>query len=473
MQLLAPGVWPEAVDTHGGRIAIRNLRARSWALVLAIVVVLAPVVAPRTAQPASRYALTVAIVDHGTIDLGRYQGLLGIDHAIYRGHLRSDKGPGQPLLGVAAYAMARALGAPAVKPKMAIRGDLSLWWLTVTTATIPFALLCLCMFRRVAKRSIESALVATLSVMIGSIALPHAVNLYAHSLSALFGYAAFCVVADAEPRRGSAMRFVVGGALLGAAVATEYHLAIVAVVVGVVVLRRSLRSAVWLAIGSVPPLAGLAWYQWRAFGAPWHTPFAYYAGTLGGTTKGGYSFPTLSGLNDTLLGNRGVLMTSPILVVAAIAALVLSLDRKRRRLDDVVAVVVFVGYVALVAGWSGTQYLEEPGPRYLIPAIPFLAAPLTTVWPSISKWARLVVAWGSGLMLAAATTFILVSMSDTPVNAYVNRVAHHRFLPTVWSLAFGAAGLWIYGATCGVALIWLRRTGRSTGITFRHKQAPR
>jgi pimeloyl-ACP methyl ester carboxylesterase len=51
-------------------------------------------VAPRTAQPASRYALTAALVDRGTVDISHYEPMLGVDRAIYDGMvaaLQSDR----------------------------------------------------------------------------------------------------------------------------------------------------------------------------------------------------------------------------------------------------------------------------------------------------------------------------------------------------------------------------------------------
>ncbi len=431
---------------------------------------LAPFVGPRTAQPSSRYALTAAIVDRHTVDVGAYRAILGVDHAIYRGKWRSDKGPGQPLLAVPFYALARLAGANAVDNSVSFDHDLVLWWLTFTTATLPFALLLMVVYRVVARRHQHTAFVATVGMLAGSIALPHAVNLYAHTLSALLGFSGYAVLrlgASGDDRKSLPVwRLLASGGLLGAAVATEYHLAIVAVVVAAVVFVQQRRRTGWLALGSVPPLSILALYQWRAFGALWHTPFAYYAGMLGGTTKGGYSFPSAQGLFDAVLGNRGLAITGPLVLLGALAALVQcrrsSSPHNDGRRDAVVGIIVFVGYLGLVAGWSGTKYLEEPGPRYLIPAIPFLVAPLAAVWSQLHVIARLAAWWGIALMTAATTTFILVATNDTPLNAYVNRVAEHRFLPTVWSLAFGSIGVWMYVASVVLALRWCWHSARVT-----------
>jgi hypothetical protein len=446
----------------GARATAIHHRRVGRALFVAVVIMLGAYVAPRTYQPASRYSLTAALADHGTIDIGHYRPMLGIDRAVYKGHLRSDKGPAQPLLAVPFYEAAKLVGAPSIAPQAPLRGDLMLWWLTLWSATVPFALLCALVYRRCARYAPRGALPATIALMGASIALPHAVNLYAHALSALLGYAAYAAIAGDDVTRG---RVFAAGFLAAAAIATEYQLALVAATVFVMVLLRARRRALWFVGGALPPLAGLAYYQWRAFGAPWHTPFAYYAGKLGGTSSGGYSVPRWAWFSDAVLGNRGLLITSPIVLVALIAAIALAVRRPATapnavRREAVVGVVVFAAYLALVSGWSGTPWLEEPGPRYLIAAIPFLGVPLAVGWRRLRTIATIATLWGGFLMVAAATTFILVATDDTPVNAYVNRVANHRFLPTVWSLELGTAGPWLYAASVVLVLHWLYRTAK-------------
>ena len=142
--------------------------------------------------------------------------MLGVDHALFEGHLRSDKGPGQPVLAAPFYMLARAVGAPAISAKPRKTDDLMLWWLTLTTSVLPFALLCALAYRRCARVAPRGALVATLSLLIASIALPVTTSLFAHSLSALLGYAAYALIVDTWPSR---WRMLAAGALTGAAIA--------------------------------------------------------------------------------------------------------------------------------------------------------------------------------------------------------------------------------------------------------------
>ena len=96
-------------------------------------------------------------------------------------------------------------------------------------------------------------------------------------------------------------------------------------------------------------------------------------------SEGGYSIPALHGSWSVLFGNRGLWLgradrarrrSSPRSGsrYRATGARAPARDRRRSRSS--------FPYLVLCAGWSGLPLLEEPGPRYLIPALPFLAVPL-------------------------------------------------------------------------------------------------
>ena len=111
------------------------------------------------------------------------------------------------------------------------------------------------------------------------------------------------------------------------------------------------------------------------------------------------------------------------------------------RRHAIVALAVVVPYLVLCAGWSGLPILEEPGPRYLIPALPFLAVPLAATWDRL--WRPMVLASILGVAIAvpATTTFILLRIKQPPFPELLNRVRDHEFLTTVWAMAVGRAGV--------------------------------
>ncbi len=429
---------------------------------LALLIVVGPIVARDTAQPASRYALTAAIAEHGTVDLTLYRHRLGVDHAVYRGHLRSDKAPGQPLLAVPVYLAGRALGAASATHARE-RGDLGLWWQTLWSALLPFAILVGLMFL-IAERFVRrnAALVVALMLGVCTMMLEHAVNLYAHDLAALFGFGAWLAIEEAPI---TARRAVLGGFLAGMALLTEYESGIILAVLAVYLLVRHRARIGWFVAGTIAPLGVLAWYQWDAFGAPWHTPSAYYAGTINGTTRGGYRVPGLHDMVSVVFGNRGLLVGAPIAIVAIVAAVWLAVSESGAvRRHAIVALAVTIPYLVLCAGWSGLPLLEEPGPRYLIPALPFLAVPLAATWDRLWRPMFLAAVFGAAVAIPTATTYILLRISQPPFPELLDRVRAHAFLPTIWSMAFGRAGIVLYAfsvfaVVAGLARVWTRAPG--------------
>ena len=425
---------------------------------LALLVVIGPIVANDTAQPASRYSLTASLAEHGSVDLAPYRDRLGVDHALYRGEWRSDKAPGQPLLGVPAYLVGRAMGAESAAHAR-VHGDLGLWWQTFWSALVPFAALVALMFlfaTRFARRG--PALAVALLIGVGTMMLPHGVNLYAHDLAALLGFGAWMVL---EPVPISARRAALGGLLAGAAVLTEYESGIILLALaGYLIARQRARIGAYV-FATLVPIGVLAAYQWIAFGAPWHTPSSYYAGTINGTSEGGYTIPRVQEMVQVVFGYRGLVVGAPIALVGLVAAGSLALrGESRLRNHGAVALAVFVPYLVLCAGWSGLPILEEPGPRYLIPALPFLAVPLAALWDRLWRPMLLASLVGAAIAVPTAFTFILLRIHQPPYPELLNRVRAHHFVPTLWSMGLGRFGVALYAATIVAAVSAFVRAAR-------------
>ena len=81
--------------------------------------------------------------------------------------------------------------------------------------------------------------------------------------------------------------------------------------------------------------------------------------------------PTLHGLREVLVGNRGLLVFSPVVLAAAVGLGLLW--RRGERAEALLAATVVVLFVLLDAGYFLPYGGGTPGPRFLAPALPFLA----------------------------------------------------------------------------------------------------
>jgi hypothetical protein len=87
---------------------------------------------------------------------------------------------------------------------------------------------------------------------------------------------------------------------------------------------------------------------------------------------------------QVLVGDRGLLIVSPIAVVALIG---LTLLAREHRAEAIACAAIFLGFLVLSVGYFLPYGGVSPGPRFLVPSLPFLAVGLGPVFarlPGIS-----------------------------------------------------------------------------------------
>lgn len=380
-------------------------RPRYELLILALVAV---AVLPRVYEPISqdttRICLSRAIV------AGRLSadGCLAnqVDRARYGGHLYTDKAPGMSVLDIVPAEIVR-LPPPSRWDPL---GDIRLWFVRLIASGLPFLVCVLCVGRICEGIAPGFGAAAMVAFALGTEMNTLGIAGFDHVLTATLGFLAFALAWGRRP--------FAAGLAAGAALTTEYEAAAILVIVGLYTLLGGRRGGLRYALGTVPGIALLGAYDWAAFGAPWHPSYRYVANVFAERQQSGLlgiSVPSLHSTNAFFLGDRGLLIASPV-VVAAAAGLVL-VWRQGHRAEALVCAAVTAVFGIAECGYFEPYGGGSPGPRFFAPALPFLALGLA---PAFARRRSLVAALTAASIVASTA----LAMSWTTVGI------HYR--ETVW-----------------------------------------
>src|SRR5262249_40968907 len=336
-------------------------------------------------QDQSRLCLTEALL-HGNVSNDTCLAS-AFDHSIYGGHLYSDKAPGLSMLAIPAVALVQPSS-----PAAWSSHDIRLWAVRVLTVGIAFVL-CAFLVGRVSEGVAPGfGGISLVTFAVGTLVAPLGAVMFEHVPAATLAFAAFLLAWTRRP--------LLAGLLGGAALLVEYEtgliLAVLACYIALVVGWRPLAAFVG---GLVPGVVLLGAYDEAAFGAPWHLSYRYIGNVLAEEQSSGFfaiGAPHLFG-TQVFAGSRGLLVVSPVLVLAAFGLVRLGRIHHAKAIAIGVVTVLLVlddcGYFDPYGGWSGSF---SPGPRFLVAALPFLALGLGPAF-----------AWRPRLTLAAAVISVI------------------------------------------------------------------
>jgi hypothetical protein len=316
----------------------------------------------------SRWLLDKSIVERGTIEvtaaaaeLGpRFEDLAQIGDRFY-----SNKAPGTVLLTLPAYAAARLF-------TDSLRATLT--FQRLAGATLPVIVLAW-MFVRLGRRlEISDQRISTVVwlLLFATPLFAYGLLLFSHALIAAALFGAWLALDERRP--------FVAGALLGLAVAAEYPAAIpAALLVSSLVVTRRWGSLARVIVSATPFAIALAGYHYHVTGSPIVPPYSFSRlaayQQLHDSGIHGIGLPSLSIAAKLLLNpTYGLLIFAPVLALAVPAFVA---ARKAMSpsswwtllLVPLSLLILYSGYPYWHGGWN-------VGPRYLVPAIPFLIAPM-------------------------------------------------------------------------------------------------
>lgn len=461
-------------------VADESSRRARWLVPIAVGLIVFAIAAPLMqfdkAQGASRYLLTAAIWDLGTVRLDEYVDseppLLGRDRAVRDGHTYSDKAPLQPLLALPVYGLYRTLGG---EPASVVRWteNIGAWLIVVWTSVLPAAILTGLMAAAAMRTEGRVGAAAALALAIGTMLLPFTTLMFGHVLAALFAFLSFFILW----RRSSPAWLFGAGAAAGAAVATEYTAAIAVVILGAYALYRHRSAAVWFAAGGIPFAVLLGVYHTIAFGAPFTTSYQYSAFTEvtdeARSVSDLFAGFSVDNLVAVFFSGRGFLFASSVVVVGLVGLVALLGRRREIRAEIVVALAIFIAFLAIPAFWGNPWGGDSPGPRYMTPALPFLVAGVAYAAAHLTRLFLLAATLSSITMLLATFTIPLVEKEfSASIVVWFDMLLTVGPPDTVFTAAFGTLGWLLHAATviaAGCFMVWAwRRTSthnRSSVLT--------
>lgn len=419
------------------------VKRRAGALaIVAVAVVFAMPVQGVSDNQASHLALVRAL-STGTAAIDEHAATTA-DKVRLDGHWYSNKAPGLAFASLPAYMVLDAAGVPDAARRAAARrgdperdADRGLAWAVGLAGNVLPAIgvlvLVLLLGNRVAPRCGTAAAV---TLGLSTLLLPFATMLFAHALSALLAFAAFALLWSERRGPERPWLLVAAGALAGLAVVTEYTVGLVGAVLGVYALSRRLapaRAAAYAA-GAVAGALPLLAYNALAFGSPLHV--SYEGVEAQGSGLFGVRLPQPDVAWDILVSDRGLLTLSPVLALAVVGIVLMA--RRGFRAEAWVVAAVAAGMLAMNAGFyldSGAPGAENhpfggfsPGPRLLVPMLPFLALGLAASYRRFPRLTLALAVISAGRTLLATLTEPLVG-PDTGV--WRDRLADSDFTATV------------------------------------------
>ncbi len=373
-----------------------------------------------------RAALAVNLVQDGRVDINGYDHGM-IDLASHGGNFYCDKAPGMSFLALpVAYAFTFFYPlSPAI-----VAANERVWYAFIylcahATSALLVALAAVLLFRYLFGRtkSVAAAIIGSIAFGFGTPMFGWATSFFSHAAAGallIMGLMAFDLAArQLTDRRRALWLAALSGVVFGAATAVEYTSLISALIIGGCIGLgadwRGKPTEFFLlfaaaGLGALLPLIPVFAYHAAAFGSPFGT--GYQNAVVFQETRTaffGIGPPSLDIVGELLFGTRrGLFWTAPVMI-PAVWATIICVQRRETRALAIACSLVFVWYILLNSGFSYWLGGASTGPRYLTPALGIMTLPLGLAWPYFGIWER-------RITLAILACSVLVNLAATAVS---------------------------------------------------------
>jgi hypothetical protein len=418
-----------------------NKRRLALVAILLVGVAYATMIQSFSWNQTSHYDLIRSLDNDGTT-IDAYQENTG-DKVSYKGHFYSARAPGLALFALPWYDGLKAVDAPRLaRSSQAQHGEdemIGLW-----ANVMPGLFLLLLVWRAADRFQPGYGAAAAVALGLGTLVLPLSTLLFSHVFTAFLGFAAFALMLRERDGPPSALLLGLAGLAMGYAVASEYPLFFVALVLGCYLLSRrdaltppliARRAGAYIA-GGIVGIVPLLLYNHYAFHSWTHLAYS----DVPRQQKGffGIGIPGLKVLATLLFDSRGLLTISPVLLMGAIGTALLY--KRGKRAEALTIAGICLCYVSYNSGYYLPFGGGFMGPRFLTTMLPFLAVPLGIAFKRFP---------GPTIALAAVSiaTTVIGSITHPLVGYETETVVWARYLregffqPTIAS-AFGAGRGW-------------------------------
>jgi len=436
-----------------------------------------PYFAPmRSANELPRIYLTTAMVDEGrfAIDTGVERYGATADVSPSGAHQYSNKAPGSSFLAVPAYlALKGACAATGCEPSLAQET----WAFRIATGVVPTLLFLLLLWRFLGRYAPDEGprRTALAGYAAGSMALIYSILFVSHQISAVCIASAWILSVQVAEDGRDWRWLALAGFLAGAAPLMDYQAAfaglpIAAYLVWKLVGRPPRRWAALAltAASSVPPMALLLFYHWRAFGHPLRTGYAASKTFAHFHQRGFLGMDQLRWealVGSTVAPDNGLLFLCPMLLLALPGFYLLARRRDRATLAVTAAVaVIYLLFISSLSFWRGGW---QVGPRYITVMLPFVMVPVAVAlaaadrasgWRGEVCWAGAIALVATSMVIYALSAALFPHFPETfanPVHELVLRLLRGGYSPwnAGWLLGLrGAASLVPYLAALAALL---------------------